>query len=314
MKRVSTIAMISAVVLAPMSASATDIYDGRHDDAYPVQGSAVNWSGFYVGGQIGYGNANHDLTLSEYFKDYCFDAPKAGTDPDTGEELQVQPDDAFETNKDFGALRPGLQIARVTAVPEGGCAALNTAPVGPNAGYATVPGDSRNVANIDGINSHGVIGGFQAGYDQQVYNWVLGAFGLYNFSGMETTANFEDFSAKIEKDDEWTIGIRAGHLLGERTLLYGLLGYTQTDYNFTTSPDVDGLKNNVTFDGITFGAGLEHAVTQNVFLGIEGTHTIYGEETIFDSYDADLNTGAKVTDDLSETRVMGTLKIKLNSF
>ena len=275
MKRLAL--MTAGVLLFATSASATDLLDKAYDDAY-----SVNWTGFYIGGQIGYGNANHDLTMSEYFKDYCGDS----AEPD-----EHGFDDLDKDNRTNFLNVDGVLVCEEKDV--------------------VVSGQSRDIANIDGVNSHGVIGGGQIGYDQQVGSWVFGVFGSYNFSGMETDISFDEFSAKIEKDDEWTAGIRAGRLLSERTMLYGLIGYTQTDYQFTASPDVKGLKDKVTFDGVTFGAGLEHALTQNVFLGIEGSHTIYGDETILDSYDADSNIGSKATDDLSETRVMGTIKVKL---
>lgn len=307
MKRLTL--MIAGVLLFVTSASATDLLGKAYDEAY-----SVNWTGFYIGGQIGYGNANHDLTMSEYFKDYCEDAPEDLTgfesiDRDGSGSLgkHTRKQNVWKTVDNKIAAFPGITgtTCETLAKSEG----KRQFDAG---SHFTVPGDSRDIANIDGVNSHGVIGGGQIGYDQQVGSWVVGLFGNYNFSGMETDVSFDEFSAKIEKDDEWTAGIRAGRLLSERTMLYGLIGYTRTDYLFTASPDVDGLKDKVTFDGVTFGAGLEHAVTNNVFLGIEGTHTIYGDETILDSYDADRNTGSKVTDDLSETRVMGTLKIKLN--
>jgi outer membrane immunogenic protein len=113
-----------------------------------------------------------------------------------------------------------------------------------------------------------------------------------------------DFTV-IEKGDEWSIGARAGLLVNDRTLAYILAAYTQTEYSFG---DTD-----ITFDGVTVGGGVEFALTQNVFLGVEGTHTFYGEELLGDTNDGNDASGLRAYDEIGETKVMGTLKIKLNS-
>src|SRR5690606_25576434 len=64
--------LAAAVIFSPNFAKSSDLLDGLNDPA-PTQGVRVNWSGFYVGGAIGYGNANHDLTARRYNGDYCYD-------------------------------------------------------------------------------------------------------------------------------------------------------------------------------------------------------------------------------------------------
>ena len=310
MKGLIALAVASAVVLTA-GANATDLGPApTQDSLYDDVPESIRWTGPYVGGRIGYGHANHDLTINEYFRDYC----EGIQDGPAGE--YYTPEVGFADIDEHGEKSDIWKTVDNKIAVFGGvgdsCETLAKLDhFGPGSHF-TVPGDSREIGNIDGISSRGVIGGFQIGIDQQLGNWVVGAFGSYDLSNMETTATFDDFSARIEKDDEWSLGLRAGRLFSERTLGYVLVAYTQTDYNFTASPDVEGLRNNVTFDGVSFGGGLEHALTPEVFVGIEGVHTIYQDETIFDNYDAAFNHGFNVVDDLSETKVMGTVKVKFN--
>lgn len=288
-----SLAVVSAIFSVP--ANAADILDSKYDPA-PV-GIAVNWTGVYIGGQLGYGNANHNLKENQYFKDYC------GDEGDVGQSFE----DSFLDGDRGGRERDlvdGVLVCPENGDGEGQRPYDNT----------LVPGQSRQISNVDGYNSHGIIGGFKAGYDLQVNpDWVLGIGGSFNLSNMETTETYIDGdSYKIEKGNEWTLFARAGHLLSQRTMLYGLVGYTGTDYDFTFSDSEDSETVNVDFNGLTIGAGLEHALTPAVFIGIEGTHTFYSEETVYDYYDVEENYGESLKDELDETRVMGTLTFKIN--
>jgi opacity protein-like surface antigen len=117
----------------------------------------------------------------------------------------------------------------------------------------------------------------------------------------------------LERGDDWSVGVRAGKLLSERTLLYILAAYTQTEYEASGTFNGDAFSQTTTFDGITVGGGIEHALTHNVFLGIEGTHTFYNGEDIFNHYDPAANVGTAIYDDLGETKLLATIKLKLNN-
>src|SRR5688572_17927074 len=75
MKTISTlVAGVAFGALVATGALASDLNGrslkdgGRDEFAAP---GVVNWSGVYIGGSVGYGNANHELSLHDYFKDYC---------------------------------------------------------------------------------------------------------------------------------------------------------------------------------------------------------------------------------------------------
>lgn len=280
---------------------------------------SVRWSGFYIGGQIGYGNANHDLTLQRYNGAYCFDR---GNDA-------LLPHDPIDPTDPFSGAPSNTHIDNVP--DDGNCNGFaDNTPVGldNNTGgdhlhheagpdHAAVDPSSRNVANLDGLNSHGFIGGAQIGYDQQLGNrFVVGLFGAYNLASMKSEGSISDFDAgfKAEKGDEWSLGARVGFLATPRTMVYALAAYTQTDYKFSSHiGDASGSKT-VDFTGVTVGGGIEIALTNNIFLGGEYTHTFYGDETVFDTGASEVGGfGSRVVDDLDEDKIMATLKIKLNS-
>lgn len=295
---------LSASLLAlfvASTASAADLGRNTSDptSAEYVAPDKVSFTGFYVGGRIGYGNANHDLTVERYNGAYCWD------------------DDSFPTNFDPTSKRNKYRGDFEERNTDGSC----------DSDELSVDPSNRDVANIDGLNSHGIIGGFQAGYDHQFGRFVVGVFGTYDFSAMETSisegvlgisGNGQDLSLTgIEKGDEWSIGARAGLRVNEKTLVYLLAAYTQTEYDFKGvdhDDDDKAFSKATTFDGVSVGGGVEFAVTQNIFLGLEYVHTFYGEETVLDTGPSEVGGfGQKIIDDLDEDKVMATLKVKLNS-
>ena len=317
-KEIATAVLTAGTLFAvPGAANSADVF--TPDDAYSagtVAPAKVNFSGFYIGGAIGYGNANHDLSVRDYFKDFCVDRDRAA-DPEF---------DPFEDRyrRHGPKVRSGtLENKNLRFDPEApfaSCADVEGKRDIEAGDLETFAGDSREVANLDGVNSTGVVGDLRIGYDQQVGRFVLGVFGTYGFSGMEASGSVigahgnavTDFS--LERGDDWSIGARAGALVNDRTLLYILAAYTETEYTFSGDYKGEAFSNGTTFSGYTVGGGIEFAINQNLFLGLEGTHTFYDGEVIFDSYDPATNVGTLIHDDLGETKIMGTLKLKLNSF
>jgi outer membrane immunogenic protein len=293
----STFALATIFFLTP--ALAADLGGSKDptsaDYTAPAQ---FSWSGLYIGGRFGYGNANHELSTERYNSDYCYDNSGKGTGLPDGFDPTVN------------VWSNGIGGDDASAVPIGGCVDA----AGENWGdEVLVAASSKEVESIDGLNSSGITGGAQLGYDQQLGRFVVGVFGSYDLSSMDTTGSdgTDDFTL-IDKGDEWSVGARFGYLLHPRVLAYVLAAYTQADWTFHDGDD----EKEITFDGVTVGGGLEYALTQNVFLGIEGTHTFYGKEKISDSNDGEETPslfGTSEHDEIGETKVLGTLKIKLNS-
>jgi opacity protein-like surface antigen len=309
-------------LLLSSSAFAADVFSGDKslkDDANYAAGGTVNWTGFYIGGSLGYGNANHDLSVQRYNGSYCYD--------DVGQQASVPPLDPTDPSAVFGSA------FAVDPVPASGLCTDARIPTmnDPNGSSdaALVGPSSRETATLDGVNSAGLVGDGRVGFDFARGRFLFGVFGSYGFSNMEANASGSgtgDISnpdvslelTNIEKTEEWSVGARAGLIVAPRTLAYILAAYTQASYDFngnlTDAAGTRGFSRETTFDGVTVGGGVEFALTQNIFLGIEGTHTFYGKETVLDTGSSALGGfGEKIEDDLDETKVMGTLKIKLNT-
>lgn len=293
--RRAILSIVGALLFAGPATAADIDRTYTPENAYQQTPTKIVWNGFYIGGSIGYGNANHDLSVRDYFKDYC---------GDIGEEDQFGFEDGF---KDISNRAKYLVDGVLTcATPE--------AKDGYNS--VVVTGDSREVANLDGLNSAGLVGDVRLGYDQQLGSrFVLGVFGTYGFSDMKADGEVVGVgSFDLERGDDWSIGARGGVLVNERTLLYILAAYTETEYDLNVTVGPENFAKTTDFSGVTVGGGIEFALNEGVFLGIEGSHAFYDDENIFDVYDPAKNQGLVVNDDLGETKVMATVKLKLNSF
>jgi len=310
MKPVLIAALASLLMIG--GASAADLGNNRssdysNDPIMPeVQGSRVNWSGFYFGGRLGYGNANHDLAFQRFNGAYCYDNKG---------DAETQPEDSTAPLPWRKDTQKSWQISNL--LEDGTCEEPDQVVVDPS---------SKEFAGIDGVNSHGIFGGGQIGADKQMGRWVAGIFGSYDLNQMETEAsnvigikgNGKRLDVEsIEKGDEWSAGVRLGYLVTPSAMLYALAAYTETSYTFSgfDSGEADaGFSKETDFNGVSVGGGIEVAVTNNIFIGAEYQHTFYGEETVLDTGGSDVGGfGQRIVDDLDEDKIMGTLKIKLNS-
>jgi outer membrane immunogenic protein len=180
----------------------------------------------------------------------------------------------------------------------------------------------ESTGNIDGLAMTGLNGGGQLGFDVARGRFLFGIFGGYDWSNSEVSITGVDLNPSgswdslnlgrndtysIAKDNEWSVGGRVGYLAAPRTLVYVLAAYTQADFTASRTGFDDTEE---TIEGITVGGGVELALGGNVFVGLEATHTFFDEH----SEAEDFGVGSdRVTLNLDETKVMGTLKLKLNS-
>lgn len=309
MKKYSASALaIAAAVFFSAPASAADLGQNsslKDEPSYATAGPVVSWTGAYFGVQGGYGNANHDI--------HAYSTEKFPASPSTC-SASISQSETREGGIGDGDTRPhevtvsaGVSVTNVTKQE---CYELfEKVPSTAKVNFTDAHDAFTSAAHqfIDGLNSHGFIGGGRIGYDRAFGRYLIGVFGGYDFSNMETMASIDGLGTlKLEKENEWTVGARAGVIVAPRTLVYGLAGYTQTEYKFSGA----GGGFSQDFDGITAGGGIEFALSDKVFMGLEYTHTFYGKETLIDVSD-ELGS-LKVTDKLDEDKIMATLKIKLN--
>ena len=135
------------------------------------------------------------------------------------------------------------------------------------------------------FGGEGVFGVVTIGYDRVLRpGWVGGVFADFDFGStissevynVVPTTSFGG-SASIDQNNTWAIGARLGFLTSPGTLIYGTVGYTQTDIDvFHYGSE--------TFNGYFVGAGIETFLRDNWTLKLEYRYSDFGSETVFDKY------------------------------
>lgn len=138
-------------------------------------------------------------------------------------------------------------------------------------------------ASIDGLGSSGGSFGLQIGADLRVDRYLVGAFADWTMHNQEWSVSSPLLPggtlASLDIDNQWTIGGRAGVIVGE-TLVYGLLGYTTMQTSDIDVPLVPISFAVSEFKGWTFGGGLETHLGGNIFLAAEYRYTKFDDQTV----------------------------------
>ncbi|MEM1377400.1 MAG: outer membrane beta-barrel protein, partial [Pseudomonadota bacterium] len=134
---------------------------------------------------------------------------------------------------------------------------------------------------FNGIGAEGFSGRFQAGYDYEFSNGIVaGVQGEFGIGTVTTDFDLDllgtpgNGGANIDQDYAWSIIGRLGYKVGPRTLAYVLGGYTQERYSVSAF-GTGGAGTLLEFDtqGFVAGAGIETALTDKVFVGLEYRYT-----------------------------------------
>jgi outer membrane immunogenic protein len=138
-----------------------------------------------------------------------------------------------------------------------------------------------NVLGFDGIGGEGIFGTVIVGLDYQIHPaFVVGVFADYDFSGITTDLSLLGglFSASLEHNHSWSIGGRLGILTSPTTLWYGMLGYTQAEFELSTTLGSVSLPD---FSGYFIGAGVESQLGGGFSLRAEYRYTQFDSESVF---------------------------------
>jgi outer membrane immunogenic protein len=191
-------------------------------------------------------------------------------------------------------------------------------------GAATAPGPVS-------ASSNSLVGGVQFGYNWQIGQWVLGVEQDAQFAGLKQTATFAAPAGFFAAGD--SMAIKTDYLsatrarLGfawDRTLIYAAGGLETGMFDVTStyvargaggSPLMSFTDANKMHFGYTIGGGIDYAVTNNVWLGVEYRYFDVGTETY--NLGAFTPAGAAAqsvssTVGLKASEVTARLNIKLN--
>ena len=136
--------------------------------------------------------------------------------------------------------------------------------------------------SVDGVGSHGVIGGVHAGLDYTLPARVFfGVYGFYDWQSTESSLRFDGFSASVDLDGSYGFGGRFGYDWG-KAKAYGLVGWRHTNLSWAATGagpgDFAGFPSSL--NGIDIGAGMAIPLAQGLELGIEGVWTKFNSESI----------------------------------
>ncbi|MBR0828383.1 porin family protein [Bradyrhizobium manausense] len=147
--------------------------------------------------------------------------------------------------------------------------------VGAGGGGAMTNNDGLLVDSVTGLpltnnvtsGARGWFGTVQLGCDYQFQNWVVGAFGDYDFMDVRGDTGVFPVATGLQKQDyQWAVGARVGYLVLPQLLTYISGGYTQSHWKSTNLSFFGGATPFATMSGFTkggwfVGTGDEYALT-----------------------------------------------------
>ncbi|PWW04237.1 outer membrane immunogenic protein [Hoeflea marina] len=136
--------------------------------------------------------------------------------------------------------------------------------------------------SLNGLGAEGVFGTIGAGYDHEFGNgMVAGIEARGRLSGVSTSLTFPGFDASVDEEYGFDVVGRLGYKLTPSALIYGLAGYSFAHFN------VDATSFGSVYDwdanGYVVGAGMEIALSDHLFAGLEYRYAGYEDEDIFDA-------------------------------
>src|SRR5262245_8709689 len=134
------------------------------------------------------------------------------------------------------------------------------------------------LVEFEGIGGEGIFGTVSVGYDRVIApGWVAGVFADYDFGGASSDLSIVGKNlASLNQINTWAIGARLGMLANPGTLIYGTVGYTQTELELSFLGGLASLDQ--TYRGYFLGAGIETFLRQNWTAKLEYRFSQYGDE------------------------------------
>jgi outer membrane immunogenic protein len=187
-----------------------------------------------------------------------------------------------------------LASAAVVAITAAPAIAADGPYVGANVNFSTVNtdytfDDGTDTVELDGFGSDGFGGQIVAGYRHSLNDtFSIGGEIGFGLSNADSEISVNGTSVDFKKNNAYSISVRPGVKVSDGVLGYGVLGYTQAEFEASSggnSADDD-------LNGFVLGAGVEADVANGFRIRGEYNYVAYGDEeytvgSITENYDPD---------------------------
>jgi len=180
------------------------------------------------------------------------------------------------------SLLASLSALAITGTAEAGISCYGGATLGYASAEAeaqfTLLGFAIPAGDLDG---DGVAGGLTGGCDWTSGRWLVGGWGDLTWHGAELSVSFPLVGgtlAELPIDTQWSVGGRAGYFITERTLAYGLIGWSRVETGGFDVPLAGVSLDTPNVDGLVVGGGIEVEVAPQITIGAEYRYTSLEEQ------------------------------------
>jgi outer membrane immunogenic protein len=148
--------------------------------------------------------------------------------------------------------------------------------------------------DFDGIEPNGAVGGVHAGYNWQMDSIVFGIEGDVSFPDWQDESENcgGDCTTTFDVDVDLLASLRGR--LGfafDQTMIYATGGVAYQEVDFEGHPGFAGNDGDLDGWGGVVGAGIEHAVGDNISLRVEGLYYFFDEDEDLDDFEEFNNEG-----------------------
>ncbi|HUD30732.1 MAG TPA: outer membrane protein [Novosphingobium sp.] len=216
-----------------------------------------------------------------------------------------------------------FSLAAGTAMASAPAMAQDVAPVDPFsgfhvealAGYDVSKAGSSIDDDVNEDNDQSIDGfayGVGAGYDFRFNNFVVGPEAEVTWSTAKTKFDDGDFEGfgigNVKTNRDLYVGARVGYVVTPKTMIYAKGGYTNAKFDVRNASGTVTTNRDIDADGWRIGAGVEQAISNNVFAKLEYRYSNYEKGEL--DYTGDFPDGDRFNLDLDRHQVMAGVGVR----
>ncbi len=183
------------------------------------------------------------------------------------------------------------------------------------AGYDVTKAGSSVDDDVNEDNDQSIDGfayGVGAGYDFRFNNFVVGPEAEVTWSTAKTSFDDGDFEGfglgNVKTNRDLYVGARLGYVVTPTTMIYAKGGYTNAKFDVNNASGSIETNRDIDADGWRICAGVEQAISNNVFAKLEYRYSNYEEGEL--DYRNDFPDGDRFDLDLDRHQVMAGVGVR----